>query len=108
MRPQQTSVDSPPLEQLPSNPSFVRNIRSVISESHLSKLKETLKETMGSSQSKLPEPAVGEKLAERLHAMEVKETRSELEKGYVYVEGEQRRSSGSYTWCGGFAAHIRV
>lgn len=48
---------------------------------------------MGSSQSKLPEPAVGEKLAERLRAMEVKETRSSLEKGYVYVDGEQRKSS---------------
>ena len=48
---------------------------------------------MGSSQSKLPEPAVGEKLAERLRAMEVKDTRSSLEKGYVYVDGEQRKSS---------------
>ena len=51
---------------------------------------------MGSSQSKLPEPAVGEKLAERLHAMEVKESRNELEKGYVYLEGEQRALSESY------------
>ncbi|KAI4134845.1 MAG: hypothetical protein LQ347_001184 [Umbilicaria vellea] len=44
---------------------------------------------MGSSQSKLPEPAVGEKLAERLRAMEAKESRNELEKGYVYIDGQQ-------------------
>lgn len=47
---------------------------------------------MGSSQSKLPEPAVGEKLAERLRAMEAKESRNELEKGYVYIDGQQRKS----------------
>lgn len=52
---------------------------------------------MGSSQSKLPEPAVGEKLAERLRAMEVRETRNELEKGYVYVDGQQRKSPDSST-----------
>lgn len=53
---------------------------------------------MGSSQSKLSEPAVGEKLAERLRAMEVKDTRNELEKGYVYVDGKQRKSSDRRLW----------
>ncbi len=38
----------------------------------------------------MPEPAVGEKLAERLHALEVKESSRELEKGYVYVDEQDR------------------
>ena len=45
---------------------------------------------MGSSQSKALEPAVGEKLVERLQTLDVKEQRSEVEKGYVYVDGEER------------------
>lgn len=45
---------------------------------------------MGFTQSKMPEPAVGEKLAERLHALEVKESSRELEKGYVYVDEQDR------------------
>ena len=63
---------------------------------------------MGSSQSKLSEPAVGEKLAERLGSMEVKETRNELEKGYVYVEGEQRKSSRPYPRFRRFATNVRL
>lgn len=63
---------------------------------------------MGSSQSKLAEPAVGEKFAERLRAMEVKEARNELEKGYVHVEVEKRKLLGSYKCFGGFGADIRM
>ena len=46
---------------------------------------------MGSSQSKLPEPAVSEKLVERLQALQLKDSKHELEKGYVYIEGEDRK-----------------
>ncbi|KAI9869186.1 MAG: hypothetical protein M1830_005455, partial [Pleopsidium flavum] len=54
---------------------------------------------MGSAQSKMPEPAVGEKLAERLHALKVKESSRELEKGYVYIDGQDppRYSPASQT-----------
>lgn len=44
---------------------------------------------MGNSQSKPLEPAISEKLTERFQALEVKENRSELEKGYVYINGEE-------------------
>ena len=50
---------------------------------------------MGSSQSRLSSPIVAEKLSERLRALELKESRNELEKGYVYVEGEARKSNDS-------------
>ena len=41
---------------------------------------------MGASQSKLPEPVIEEKLLERLRALEVKESRVESEKDYVYLD----------------------
>ena len=41
---------------------------------------------MGASQSKLPEPIVEEKLVERLRALDMKESRAEAEKDYVYVD----------------------
>ena len=43
---------------------------------------------MGASQSKLPEPVIEEKLMERLRALEVKESRVETEKDYVYVDDQ--------------------
>ena len=43
---------------------------------------------MGASQSKLPKPLLQEKLTERLHALEVRDTKVEPEKDYVYVEGK--------------------
>jgi len=52
---------------------------------------------MGASQSKLPEPIVQEKLAERLQALLVKDTQHESEKDYVYIEQEQRLSSSKYS-----------
>lgn len=45
---------------------------------------------MGASQSKLPEPILQEKLAERLQALEVKDHQRDSEKDYVYVDEEQR------------------
>ena len=45
---------------------------------------------MGSSQSKALEPAVSEKLVERLQALDVQQQRPDVEKGYVYVTGEER------------------
>lgn len=44
---------------------------------------------MGSSQSKI-EPTVEKKLAERLQALDVKENKQDLEKGYVYIDDEKR------------------
>lgn len=43
---------------------------------------------MGASESKLPEPVIEEKLMERLRALEVKESRVEAEKEYVYVDDQ--------------------
>ncbi|KAI9808348.1 MAG: hypothetical protein M1827_007497 [Pycnora praestabilis] len=42
---------------------------------------------MGSSQSKLPEPEVSEKLAERLRALQM--SKNKLEDDYVYVRGDE-------------------
>ena len=42
---------------------------------------------MGPAQSKLPESAMSEALAERLEALEVKEISQEMDKDYVYVRG---------------------
>ena len=44
---------------------------------------------MGASQSKLPEPVIEEKLLERLRALEVKESRVESEKDYVYLDDQK-------------------
>ena len=44
---------------------------------------------MGSPQSRI-EPVVEKKLTERLQALEVKENRKDLEKGYVYIDDEKR------------------
>ena len=51
---------------------------------------------MGNSQSKALEPAISEKLTERLQALEVKENRFELDKGYVYINGEECEYALSY------------
>ena len=45
---------------------------------------------MGAAQSKIPEPAVGEHLVERLKALEVKESNFEDEKGYVHLTKNER------------------
>jgi len=52
---------------------------------------------MGASQSKLPEPIIQEKLAERLQALLVKDTPQELEKDYVHVDQEQKLSILGYS-----------
>ncbi len=52
---------------------------------------------MGASQSKLPEPIIQEKLAERLQALLVKDTQQELEKDYVHVDQEQKLSTLRYS-----------
>ena len=46
---------------------------------------------MGSSQSKIPGPVIGETLAERLRALEVRENTdaSEIDRDFVYVEGRE-------------------
>ncbi|KAI9737456.1 MAG: hypothetical protein M1834_009611 [Cirrosporium novae-zelandiae] len=43
---------------------------------------------MGSAESK-PDPQVARQLAERLRALDLKESEKELEKGYIYVEGDE-------------------
>ena len=50
---------------------------------------------MGNNQSTLPEAAVGEKLAERLEALEVKESKQEAERDYVYIEKDMEQPSSS-------------
>ena len=50
---------------------------------------------MGQTQSTVPEPAVGEKLVERLRALELRESKDEVERfnaveDYVHVHGELR------------------
>lgn len=52
---------------------------------------------MGASQSKLPEPIVQEKLAERLQALLVKDLQQESEKDYVYVDQVQKLSPSEYS-----------
>lgn len=52
---------------------------------------------MGSSQSKLPEPFVQEKLAERLQALEIQENHAEGEKEYVYVGKEEKTPIRDYS-----------
>ena len=52
---------------------------------------------MGAALSKASEPAVEEKLAERLQALEVKETQHESDKDYVYVDGDAKRPTGKYS-----------
>lgn len=42
--------------------------------------------SMGASQSKIPEPVIEEQLVESLRALDLKETRAEAEKDYVYVD----------------------
>ena len=44
---------------------------------------------MGAAQSKLPEPVVEERLTERLHALQVKESVLEAEQDYVYVNDQR-------------------
>lgn len=44
---------------------------------------------MGAAQSKLPDPVVEERLTERLHALEVKESAFEAEQDYVYVNDQR-------------------
>lgn len=51
---------------------------------------------MGASQSKLPEPVIEEKLLERLRALEVRESRVESEKDYVYLD-DQKTPQKSYS-----------
>ena len=51
---------------------------------------------MGASQSKLPEPIIEEKLTERLRALEVKESRLENEKDYVY-DNDQKSPQAKYS-----------
>ena len=48
---------------------------------------------MGSSQSKVPDAVIQEKLLERLQALHMKNDAPLLDKDYVYVEGESRKSS---------------
>jgi len=48
---------------------------------------------MGNTPSKIPEPAVAETLNDRLRALEVKEPSPEVEKGYVYVDDQERMLS---------------
>lgn len=50
---------------------------------------------MGNTPSQIPEPAVAETLNDRLRALEVKETSPEVEKGYVYVDDQERMLSTS-------------
>lgn len=47
---------------------------------------------MGSSQSKVNETAVHEKLLERLQAMQLKNETQIVDKDYVYLEGEARKA----------------
>ena len=51
---------------------------------------------MGASQSKLPEPVIEEKLVERLRALDLKESRAEAEKDYVYVD-DSKSSDTKYS-----------
>lgn len=46
---------------------------------------------MGISQSKLPEPVVQEKLAERLRAMLVKDEQHAVDVDYVHIDREARK-----------------
>lgn len=52
---------------------------------------------MGAALSKASEPALEEKLAERLQTLEVKETQHEPDKDYVYVDGDAKRPTGTYS-----------
>lgn len=45
---------------------------------------------MGTAPSKAPEPAGAEICEDRLRALEIKETRLEVEKEYVYVADRER------------------
>lgn len=49
---------------------------------------------MGTSQSKLPEPLMQQRLSERLQALGVKDS---SEKDYIYVDNEQKAPLGQYS-----------
>ncbi len=56
-----------------------------------------LRGPMGASQSKLPEPIIQEKLAERLQALLVKDLQQESERDYVYIDQEQKLLPSEYS-----------